>query len=133
MPGRLFRHVGRDVCFKNPGTGVRVWGRIIDEVWTPEPESFGEVAPRSEDGWLETAFVAQLVEWESGRRIRIAYYTRRPGGGPKDWVYAQFAASLAPDELSTLVSYMNKNRWLDAPDRGEESHQHQPAPVRQST
>ena len=117
MPGRLFRHSsGYPVRFKNPQFGHRVQGTIIDEIWTIDPETFTDPSPQNEEGWLETTFVAQLIEWgtkeSTNQRVRIAYYTRRPGGGPKDWVFAQYCPSLGLDELEDLLRKIEKAGWF---------------------
>ena len=99
--------------FKNPTTKASECGTFIDEIWLPEPETFAEKAPSEEEGWLETAFVAQLVEWGTkNRRIRIAYYTRRAGEGPKGWIFAQYAPSMSIEQCRTLVQGMHDRGWF---------------------
>ncbi len=47
-------------------------GKIIDEVWYSEPETFSEFVPADDrGGWLETAFVAQVTDWSGQRSIRF--------------------------------------------------------------
>jgi hypothetical protein len=88
-------------------------GRIIDEAWVYEPEEFSEIPPDRGDGWLEAAFVAQLVVWGGGNlRIRFAYYTRRPGRGRKDWVFAQFSPSMSLEECQILFQKIQQKGWL---------------------
>src|SRR5258708_1965760 len=112
MARKLSRHPrGSLVTFINPTTKRRGSGTIVDEVWFPEPESFAENAARSESGWVETAFVAQLVEWgPDNRRIRIAYYTRRDG--PNRWVFGQYAASIGTKECLALFRGMEERGWF---------------------
>ena len=113
--GRLSKHPrGYATWFKNPRTGQKERGEVIDEVWVRDPEQFEEVAPDDNDGWNQGAFVAQLIEWgPNNRRIRIAYYTRRPGGGPKDWVFAQFAPSMSLEECGALFRGMQEEGWFE--------------------
>jgi hypothetical protein len=114
--GRLLKHVSGTAGFKNPTTGQRVEGHIIDEAWVCEPEEFSEIAPDRGDGWFEGAFVAQLVDWGGGNlRVRFAYYPRRPGRGPKGWVFAQFAPSMSLEECQILFQKIQEKGWLVRP------------------
>lgn len=114
--GKLMRHPrGSKVYFKNPTTKESEQGIIVDEIWLPEPESFGEVAESYDQGWLETAFVAQLVEWSPGvenRGMRIIYYTRRGGRGPNAWVFAQFAPSMTVEDCRYIFQAMQDRGWF---------------------
>jgi hypothetical protein len=115
MPGRLRPHLaGSEVSFKNPTTGERMRGILVDEIWLRDPDSFREEAAEEDEGWLETAFVAQLVEWgASNRRIRIAYYTRRPGLSAKGWVFGQYAPSLSTLEFHEILKRMQERGWFN--------------------
>ena len=106
---------GSKVWFKNPTTGQPEHGTIIDEIWLPEPEGFREGAESHDHGWLETAFVAQLIEWPPGienRGIRIAYYTRRGGMGPTGWVFGQFAPSMSVRQCQPICQAMQDRGWF---------------------
>lgn len=116
MAGRLCRHVpnGR-VVFKHPQSQTQVTGNVIDEIWAREPEDYPEVSVSAEEGWLESAFAAQLVDWGGGHlRIRFVYYTRRPGRGPADWVFAQFAPSLSLEDCQALLDKIQQKGWLNS-------------------
>lgn len=115
MPGRLLRHnPGHQIRFRRPGNGEGATGSLVDEVWVPDPETFAEVVPDRGDGWLETAFVAQLIDWGGGNlRVRFAYYTRRPGMEPNGWVFAQFCPSLGRDEYVELINKICDKHWFD--------------------
>ncbi len=108
--GRLTRH--QFASFKNPTTGKREWARVLGEIWTKEPERFADVCSGDEDGWLESVFVAQLIESPNGNQIRICYWTRRPGRGPDGWVYAQYAPLMSLDQYRTIVDGIRDSGWL---------------------
>jgi hypothetical protein len=113
--GRLKRHPpGSRIWFQNSTTKQREYGTLIDEIWLPEPESLEEVARSEETDGLETAFLAQLVEWRpSILRIRITYHTRRGGGGSDGWVFAQTVPSMSPQEYRTLFRKMEDRGWFN--------------------
>lgn len=115
MLGSLNRHLpGSKVWFQNSTTKQREYGTLVDEIWMPEPESLAKEPLSEETGWLETAFLAQLIEWRPGiLRIRIAYYTRRAGGGSKDWLFAQVVPSMSTQEWCTLFRKMENRGWFN--------------------
>jgi len=66
---------------------------------------------------LHAVFFAQLVEWgPNNRRIRVGYYTRRPGGGPNDWVFAQFAPSMSLEECPAVFRGVQERGGQGHPD-----------------
>jgi hypothetical protein len=112
--GRLSRH--QFAHFKNPTTHKLETVKVLDEIWTVEPERVPETCPGNEDGWLETVFVAQLIELtNSHRQIRICYFTRRPGLGPDGWRFAQYAPLMSPDQCRTIVDGIRDRGWLSSP------------------
>ena len=108
---KLSRH--KFASFKNPTTRCLETAKIVDEIWTIEPELLPEICPGDDDGWLEGVFVAQLMEWPSGfRSIRIAYWTRRPGKGSDGWVFAQYAPSMNLEQYRILTNGIQDRGWL---------------------
>src|SRR5438067_947916 len=111
--GRLSRQTV--VSFKNPTDGSTQTARVVDQIWTIEPEQLPEMCPGDEDGWLEGVFVAQLLEWpDAVRTIRIAYWTRRPGRGNDGWVFAQYAPSMGLEQCRIIFNGIRERGWLDA-------------------
>lgn len=105
--------IGNSVSIKNPTTGEPSGGYIADLVWVYEPHEFGEAAEESDQGWLETAFMAQLIRWATGEQaIRFCYYTRRPGLDHNGWVYAQFAPIMSLEETRVLLKKIEDRGWL---------------------
>src|SRR5215469_9033958 len=107
--GRLRRHTTERMRITNPKRGERdeVGAEIIDECWLREPEAFAGVADTelTREGWRESAFVAQLLEWPSGERgVRITYYARPYLGDSTSW---RFAGQYAP-----IVSLQESRDWL---------------------
>jgi len=111
---KLTRHPpGHPVTFTNPTTGDPIQGRIVDEVWAVEPDDFGPLAPDTNDGWREAAFVAQLIEWpEAYRSVRFTYYLRPQGGGSGSWYFGgQYAASMSLEEYRSRLGKLQQKRW----------------------
>lgn len=115
--GKLARH--KDASFTNPTTGEKEWAKVLDEIWTVQPEDLPEICPGHDDGWLETVFVAQLIGPPNGvRQIRICYWTRRPGLGPDGWVFAQFAPVMGLQECRHIFDGIRERGWLEPPRAG---------------
>ena len=102
----------RSVTSSNPSTGEPVVGRIVDEVWAKEPNQFANLAP-ADEGWRESAFVAQLIEWPGGyRSVRITYYLRPEGSGENSWYFGgQYSSSMDLEQYRSLMAKLSEKHW----------------------
>ena len=112
---QLRRRIGRYVYFTSPVDGTKSRAETLDEVWVPEPETFGEQAPMS--GWGEYALTGQLLQWEEdgSRTVRLTYWRRPPGGGENDWRFG--GQTTVHAELHTMKELLEKvlnTRWFEA-------------------
>jgi len=105
---------GSWVSFTDPGSGQKEWGEIIDDVWEPEPSTFGPQCAADGTGWGEYAFTAQRIKWKSGEeQIRVTYYRRAPGGGESDWRFAgQWSPTTEAETWQALIIKMRTKEWI---------------------
>jgi hypothetical protein len=97
--------------FTNPETGEKMECSIEDQVWPVEPGSFPRYA-RKGYGWKQPAFVAQLLNWDGEKRVRITYWVRDAGGGPNDWRFGgQFSPMMTLREYRALMKKLNQKNW----------------------
>ena len=112
--GRLQKHPpGHPTGFKNPTTGAKELGEIVDEVWLREPDDFDQVAPDN-SGWREAAFLAQRLKYPDGyRAVRITYYVRSTGQGADDWRFAgQYAPTMPEQDFKLFFNKIAAAGWL---------------------
>lgn len=96
------------LSFKNPLTGTTETGDLLDEICRPEPD----LSKDEFGGGTEALFVAQLVQWGENKRIRICYYTRKPGLKSEGWRFSMNPPSMAPEECQKLFEQMQAKGWF---------------------
>ena len=99
---------------KNPTTGDSETAKVVDEIWSVSPEAVPEISPDKGSGHLEAVFKAQLLEWPDGyRRVRFAYWTRRPGRSGDGWIFGQYAPHMSLQESRVIMDGIRERGWLE--------------------
>jgi hypothetical protein len=100
---------GRPLSFRNPTTGKRGEGEIVDYVWAKMPEKFAHIAPKN-DGWREAAYVAELIKWSGASFVRFTYFVRKEG--TKNWRFGgQYSPFMPLRDFRSLFSGLKRKHW----------------------